>query len=74
MTLVSGGGKIRKFRARRHMRLRRDGTVAPDGDIFRNVRKIADPGFLADDRVMQGAAVDRCIGANLNPILNDDTA
>lgn len=56
------------------MRLRRDGTVAPDGNIFRNAREISDPGFLADDRVMKGAAVDCCIGANLNAILNDDTA
>src|SRR6185437_5224701 len=52
----------------------RDEAVPPDPAIVPDLHEIIDLGALADHRVAQGPPIDGGIGADLDPVLDDDPA
>src|SRR5450631_4876053 len=52
--------------------LRRHDAMPTDSDIVADLDQVVDLGALADHGIANGAAVDRCAGADLNIILDDD--
>ena len=49
-------------------------TIPANDHVVGDLYEIVDLGILADDSVVQGAAVDTRIGANRHAILDDDTS
>src|SRR5262249_47505873 len=49
-------------------------TVSPDYDVMGDLNQIVDLCSLSDDRILKGSPVDGCVRADLNIVLNDNTA
>src|SRR5690606_10692138 len=54
--------------------MRGNDTKTADPHVVRNLDKIIDLGTFTDNGVIQRTAIHRCIGANLDIVLNNDPA
>jgi hypothetical protein len=72
--LAAKNHELTQFAAARHANLADNDAVPSDDAVVADLDQIVDFRPFSDDGVTEGAAVDCGAGADLNPILNDDTA
>ena len=66
--------EVAKLRRAGNARLRDDDAVAPDDGVVADLNEVVDLRAFADDRIVEGAAIDGRVGADLDVVADDDAA
>src|SRR3954451_7344267 len=72
--LAANQDKITERRRSRNTGLRNDDAMAPDRNVVADLNQVVDFRAFADHSVEERAAINCGVGADLDVVLNDDTA